>query len=1233
MYRRSKTAVSLFLCFVFLFSYTASPSMAGKTATGSVLGTLKGVVKTVNASSVIAGAKITAICPGSGTYSTMTQTDGSYSLSLPAGYYTVTCTATGYNPVTANSSLKSNRTSILNFNLSATEPVTGNIKGTIVDASTGISVSGATVEVAGLTTVSDGQGNYYIDNLPVGTYELTVQAAGYNTEHKTVNINSTDTLQYSIALLPLTSNVKIRQISANLSSFVEGSLSSLELSADLEGTPISYQWSQVKGPKVPITHADATSATVDVSSLEVAADVQLTFRLTVAGADNRPVFQEVTVFVQAKDMTPILGQNVQIGGASTAVNKFIYNGTDWAIFNIGNKLCTAPIDTTSEPASSIHVPGFIYDIDLVTYNNVNYALLSCGSEGIVVVDITDPKHMAVIRNVKVNYYQDNITFTEGGGSILYNNTISSTSAPITATEIDGINLFIADSEFGIHRTSLANLLSDAGPVLESDGTLKIEMEKFTLQYAGENPWGGPVDLKLKGGKLFACLGCLGMGIFDPATLEQIGGYNLYTDSTVKEDWFMDMNVREVVQKDAVTGDVYVDDFTGLPDFRQASFEILQVMKKNVSAPTPWADFDRYGKYYYKAQSVDIAEFNGRTIAYIAYALGGLIAVDITGYENATPANFINGKYLGYIPAVPANGPKEPTGTQSQSLLPYYGAGMLKESGVIDVRVKDNYVYLTDHFAGLLIIDNAATPDVSWKGSMAPYNNDTDGIPGNHWPDYEFVTSFDMSPYDPFDNESMPKWMYESPCLLVTTEINGHGNSLLLMDNMSVNTANNIDLLECAGAGGFNFIDIVDLTAQAMNDRFRVPVYFPTTGEIGAYGNGTAGQAISIGHSSGIASSDQYIYLADGPHGISAWRIVDENGYPTDNIHLVANTLQDEYPEIVNGVNIYPAAHAINVVFDPVNKVAWSGSASLGLRRVNVAPVEAGQGQPGNPLLLPLAPTDCFEHNAEWGTVKPVQYQDHAYDVAIKGNYAFVADGSNGLTVYDITKDPTNPTGGFLVSNIGAGYQQPPLGTASGIDLWTDQQTGKSYAFLACGPRGIGVVDITDVKNMQLVKVFEPIKLEEGKVGAADGQAVDVKVVGDHAYFSYDSFGVICYKLSDLIAPLPDGISPTDVWKKSNTGQLNYDYRPQAVSRFKLQYVPGYEDWSGGAVKMDYTLVNGKLTFFVAFAEAGLLKIDWTDAANPVLKAVAPTVSECTDVTVSNGRLFVADGTGGMLFFK
>lgn len=1193
-------------------------------------GILTGKVLVSGGRVALPGALVAATGPG-GSFSATSGSSGTYTLSLPGGSYSVTCTADGFLPATQAVEVATRGRTRLDFALIRSVVTQGTLSGTVTHAVTGVPLGGALVSLSPgtLQTRTDAAGRYAMSGITAGTYTLTVALEGYTTAARPVTITAGGSSLLDVALAP--APARILSLVASPAVFVEGAAAEVSLVAEVADGLDTWQWTQVKGPRVPLNPVDARRATLDVHALEVAVDTELVFRLTVTGADQVPSSREVSVYVEPVDMSPVLGANVQIGGSTTAVQKFAEGGVEWAVFNIGSRFCLTPIGTSKGAMHSIYVPGAIQDIDLVTFNGNRYALLSAGSEGIVVVDLAVPSAPVQRPPLRLNYFQDGITFTEGGGDILAGNSISSDHAPVAALATDGTTLYIADPEYGIHKTALSNLLE--GPVLEADGTLKIDQEKFVLQYAGENPWGGPVDLMLYGPRLFVCMKELGLGIFDPATLDQVGRYNLYTDTSVVEDWFMGMDVAQAVQKDPATGEPFLDAFTGMPDYRQTSFELLAVMRAEAVAATPWADLDRYGKFYYKAQGVDIAEFNGRTIAYIAYALGGLVAVDITGHESATSGAFLRGRYLGYVPAVPANGPDKIIGTQSQSILPYYGAGMLKDSGVIDVKIRGDYAYLTDHFAGLMIVEHADHPDTGWRGPAGSYNNDTDGIPGNHFPDTEFITSYDMAPWDPLDNESMPKWMYQSPCLLVTTEINGHGNRILLLDTMDLAGPGMVDLLACSGAGGFNFVDILNLAAPTMAERYAVPVYFPTTEEIGARVDGTAGQTISIGHAVGLATSGDYVYLSDGPHGISAWKAVDAAGYPTDAFHLVANTLQDEYPETVGGVTVYPASHAANVVFDPVRQVAWSNSSSLGLRRVDVAKVEAGLGAVGAPLLLPLKLTDLFEHNGLSGTVKGIQYQDHSYDVEIKGDFAFTADGSNGLTVYDLTKDPTVMTSGFVAGNIGGGKNKPSLGTASGIALWTNPATGSSYAFMACGPRGVGVVDVTNVQSMKLVKVFEPIKIEEDKVGAADGQSVDVKVVGNHAYFTYDSFGVVCYSLADLIAPLPAGIDPTSVWSKNTDGTLVYDYRPVAISRFKLQLVPGYEAWSGGAVKMDYTLVNGRLTFYVAFAEAGLLKIDWTDPASPMLKGVAPTVGECTAVAITHGRLFAADGSAGLLSFK
>ena len=1020
----------------------------------------------------------------------------------------------------------------------------------------------------------------------------------------------------------------------------------------------------------------------------------------------------------------------QVGGGTQAVELYSDGTTDYTLYSMANRFAVTKIGMSKDAVAEITVPGYIQNITVVKdYGDAgtDYALLSMGGKGIAVVDITNPTAPVLVRTMTVNYDTPEFTYSDGGGTVFTEEAATGhTGGPVndvlvfddqttpTADNATDDQLFIANTAFGIQKIALSALIEAGG-----DGALTPTSGVWTLKYAGENPWGGPLSLKEHKGKLYAALGFLGVAIYNPADLSALSAYNLYTDCAYtggggrQEDWF-GYPKRKIGCPDAslaagvVAGGVdpaedgVVDPADGMPTYVQAAEELGN---KNDRVFYPWAEFDRYGKYYYNARSVELVDLpdgdGTKTMAYIAYSLGGLVAVDVTNASASTKP-----VYAGYVPAAPAHGPDEPPiNTDKKGILSHFGSGMLKEAGVMDVRVVPDAegsgykAYYTDHFAGLVVVGGAQDPKTNWKnaggtGTDGSWNNNTDERV--YWPDYEFVTSYDMHPV-PVGDESLPAFLvpnetsgqYAAPMLLSTGEINGHGGSLFLMPTMSTAAAGTVDAVQSSGAGGVSFVDFTVLdqaSTTPVAQRFAVPVNLVSTNEIGAAEDGSATQPIAIGHGEGVTVSGNHLYFADGPHGMSVWRIAD-GLTPIDDLHLVANTLQSEYP--TPGSDVLPTPHAFKVGFGTDPTKAYVMSQSLGVRRVDVSAVTGGTAAVGAPALL-NAFGGIFEHGTDAGKTGPVEVtgQDHAYGVAFYGKYAIVADGDNGLTVYDTTADPATLVS-HVVGNIGdsdgAGSKgKPPLGRAATVKLWTDSANGKTYAVVASGAYGISVVDmsaflasglqshlsvdLTDPTKSKLLKTFEPVKSDDDNAfGSADGKSVDVHIVGDIAYFSYDSFGLVAYRMTDLVRPATEerpAINPTpevcatltDVTKLSAKQGGVGECRPTAAGYLKLQkYVDAegltpYADEGGGALYMTpqffpantpyinaagvrTTSPTPRLLFYVGYGESGVVKLDWTDVAKPSIVAIKGVVGGAAATAIHNGRVYVAAGSGGLSVLK
>ncbi len=134
-----------------------------------------------NGGGPIAGAVISAIGPSSG--SDTTDAGGNYLIqTLLPGSYEVTATATGYYPETQNGiAVVADDTTVVDFLL---DPEVGAIGGNVSEDGGG-PISGAVVTITGPSSgadTTDGSGNYLIETLLPGSYDITATATGYYPE-------------------------------------------------------------------------------------------------------------------------------------------------------------------------------------------------------------------------------------------------------------------------------------------------------------------------------------------------------------------------------------------------------------------------------------------------------------------------------------------------------------------------------------------------------------------------------------------------------------------------------------------------------------------------------------------------------------------------------------------------------------------------------------------------------------------------------------------------------------------------------------------------------------------------------------------------------------------------------------------------------------------------------------------------------------------------------------------
>lgn len=167
-------------------------------------GTLSGTVRNATTGSTLSGAVITVL-QGSTVIGTATSgSQGTFTLNLSPGNYTVTTALTNYQTLSSSVTIVSSQTTTLNPSL---QPLPGNVSGLITNSQTSAALAGATVSIfSGSTlvasTVTNASGSYAITGLAPGTYTLTASLNNFVATSQSITISSNATLTQNAALTP-----------------------------------------------------------------------------------------------------------------------------------------------------------------------------------------------------------------------------------------------------------------------------------------------------------------------------------------------------------------------------------------------------------------------------------------------------------------------------------------------------------------------------------------------------------------------------------------------------------------------------------------------------------------------------------------------------------------------------------------------------------------------------------------------------------------------------------------------------------------------------------------------------------------------------------------------------------------------------------------------------------------------------------------------------------------------
>lgn len=440
-------------------------------------GTIQGTITDASNGSALSG--VTIMVTGTTTWTATTSSDGMFKITnITPGSITISATKSGYTAVSAASTVAAGETLIFSPSMAVPPPpvTTGGLKGKVIDSATGLPLQAATISVAGAKSYpasTDSSGNFALSSINIGSYVVSVSAAGYGARTYSVTVIAdvtTDLGSIALTLNPTTGTVQGTVTNASTGAPISGAaitVSGPGAGSAVTATDGSYQLTGLNPGTYTLSAAKTGYGTVSDTGTVVAGGT-LVFNVSLTSTPPVNTTEIKGVCVDASTGQPISGAVLTFTpsptgpvatAASDATGAFVVSSA-----------------TSGKNTISITASGYISQTGTLTIvsnvvNNVGTIQLTPAPASTTITGkVTDAVSGAALSNVDVTLVGTNITTrTDSTGAYTFTNVIA--MAFVVKASATGYNshsynttttsygAYVVDFALSISQTSVLRITS------------------------------------------------------------------------------------------------------------------------------------------------------------------------------------------------------------------------------------------------------------------------------------------------------------------------------------------------------------------------------------------------------------------------------------------------------------------------------------------------------------------------------------------------------------------------------------------------------------------------------------------------------------------------------------------------------------------------------------------------------------------------------------------------------